>query len=87
MKDEYDRGRVLMGSDYDFYNLVEKCLIDVELREVDKKWVEELDTKNKIVKEIKGLAMCLSRFKPADWNKFLDVVIKWVLLIQDNIQY
>ena len=21
--------------------------------------------------------MCLSRFKPADWNKFLDVVIKW----------
>jgi len=76
-----------MGSDYDFYNLVEKCLIDVELREVDKKWVEELDTKNKIVKEIKGLAMCLSRFKPADWNKFLDVVIKWVLLIQDNIHY
>jgi hypothetical protein len=25
--------------------------------------------------------MCLSRFKPADWNKFLDVVIKWSLLI------
>ena len=22
--------------------------------------------------------MCLSRFKPADWNKFLDVVIKWM---------
>jgi hypothetical protein len=21
--------------------------------------------------------MLLSRFKPADWNKFLDVVIKW----------
>lgn len=21
--------------------------------------------------------MCLSRFKPADWNKFLDVVLKW----------
>ena len=30
----------------------------------------------KVNKEIRGLAMCLSRFKPADWNKFLDVVIK-----------
>jgi hypothetical protein len=30
-----------------------------------------------LVKDIKGLAMMLSRFKPADWNKFLDVVIKW----------
>jgi hypothetical protein len=65
-----------MGSDYDFYNLVEKCLIDVELKETDKKWVQELDINNKINKDIKGLAMCLSRFKPADWNKFLDVVIK-----------
>jgi len=65
-----------MGSDYDFYNLVEKCLIEIELRESDKLWVQELDINNKIIKEIKGLAMCLSRFKPADWNKFLDVVIK-----------
>ena len=29
-----------------------------------------------LIKEIKGLAVCLSRYKPADWNKFLDVVIK-----------
>ena len=65
-----------MKSDYDFYNLVEKILIDIEVSENDKRWEEELDTKNKLVKEIKGLAMCLSRFKPADWNKFLDVVIK-----------
>jgi hypothetical protein len=76
LKEEYDKGIHKMGNDYDFYNLVEKCLIDVELKEVDKRWVEELDIRNKIVKEIKGLAMCLSRFKPADWNKFLDVVIK-----------
>jgi hypothetical protein len=65
-----------MGNDYDFYNLVERCLLETELRSVDEKWVEELDIKNKLIKEIKGLAMCLSRFKPADWNKFLDVVIK-----------
>ena len=65
-----------MGSDYDFYNLVEKCLIDIELKPGDKKWVEDLNINEKIIKEIKMLAMCLSRFKPADWNKFLDVVIK-----------
>ena len=76
LKEDYDKGRYTLKSDYDFYNLVEKCIIDVELKDQDKQWVEELDIKNKIVKEIKGLAMCLSRFKPADWNKFLDVVIK-----------
>ena len=65
-----------MGNDYDFYNLVEKCLIDIELKDSDKKWVEELSINERIIKEIKMLAMCLSRFKPADWNKSLDVVIK-----------
>ena len=29
-----------------------------------------------ILKHVRGLAMQLSRFNPADWNKFLDVVIK-----------
>jgi hypothetical protein len=38
--------------------------------------VRELDLEGTLIKEVKGLAMCLSRFKPADWNKFLDVVIK-----------
>ena len=65
-----------MGNDYDFYNLVEKCIIDMELKDSDQKWEEDLEVKSKIVKDLKGLAMCLSRFKPADWNKFLDVVIK-----------
>ena len=66
-----------MGNDCDFYNLVEKCLLEIELvTDSDKRWVETLDIKNRIIKEIKGLAMMLSRFKPADWNKFLDVVIK-----------
>lgn len=77
LKLEYERGRKQLGNDYDFYNLVEKCLLEIELIiDGDKKWVEVLDIKNRIIKEIKGLAMMLSRFKPADWNKFLDVVIK-----------
>lgn len=76
LKEYYEVGRVKMGNDYDFYNLVEKCLLEIELSHCDKDWAEQLDIKNRIIKEIKGLAMCLSRFKPADWNKFLDVVIK-----------
>jgi hypothetical protein len=65
-----------MGSSFDYYNLIEKCLLEVKLSENEKKQEQEYDVQNKIIKEIKGLAMCLSRFKPADWNKFLDVVIK-----------
>lgn len=76
LKLDYDRGRNKMKSDYLFYNLVEKCLLEIELSANDQSWVDELDIKNKIIKEIKMLAMMLSRFKPADWNKFLDVVIK-----------
>ena len=77
LKEEYERGRLKMGNDYDFYNLVEKCLLEVEPTDPkDKKWITEIEINNRIIKEIKGLAMCLSRFKPADWNKFLDVVIK-----------
>lgn len=76
LKQEYERGRHTMKSDYDFYNLVEKCLLEIDLSPNDHGWVEQLDIKNRIIKEIKMLAMMLSRFKPADWNKFLDVVIK-----------
>lgn len=65
-----------MGSSFDYYNLIEKCLLEVNLSEIEKKNESEYDVQTKIIKEIKGLAMCLSRFKPADWNKFLDVVIK-----------
>ena len=71
----YEAGRKKLGG-YEFYNLVEKCLIEVQLSEQDKQKMEELDLERTLIKEIRGLAMCLSRFKPADWNKFLDVVIK-----------
>ena len=26
----YDEGRIKMGSSFDYYNLIEKCLLDVE---------------------------------------------------------
>lgn len=75
MKRIYEQAQEKLGS-YEFYNLLEKCLIEVELDQQDKARVAELRLEGTLLKEIKGLAMCLSRFKPADWNKFLDVVIK-----------
>ena len=65
-----------MGSSFDYYNLIEKCLLEVPLSDKEKQQENEFEIQNLILKEIKGLSMCLSRFKPADWNKFLDVVIK-----------
>lgn len=75
LKKIYEAGRKKLGG-YEFYNLVEKCLIEVQLSDAEKIKSNELDLERTLIKEIRGLAMCLSRFKPADWNKFLDVVIK-----------
>ena len=77
LKQNYEEGRKKMGSSFDYYNLIEKCLLEVPLNSEERKQEDEYQINNKVIKEIKGLAMCLSRFKPADWNKFLDVVIKW----------
>lgn len=51
-------------------------MIEVPLTPQDDKMCKDLDLEFVLIREIKGLAMQLSRFKPADWNKFLDVVIK-----------
>lgn len=75
LKRNYEAGRKKLGG-HEFYNLVEKCLIQVTLNDNENKKSNELDLERSLIKEIRCLAMCLSRFKPADWNKFLDVVIK-----------
>jgi len=56
--------------------LMEKCLIEVPLSVAETKTAKDIDLERLLIREIKGLAMQLSRYKPADWNKFLDVVIK-----------
>ena len=55
---------------------MEKCLIEVTLSSDDQRLSSDMDLDNCLIKHIRGLAMQISRFKPADWNKFLDVVIK-----------
>ena len=48
----------------------------MELSEKEKRLFDEYNLELLILKHVRGLAMQLSRFNPADWNKFLDVVIK-----------
>lgn len=71
----YDSLKKKMGT-YELYNLLEKSLIEVDLTEKDKRLLEEMNLEQQLLKHVRGMAMQLSRFNPADWNKFLDVVIK-----------
>ena len=75
LKNFYESLRRRFGS-YELYNLLEKCLIDVRLEAADQKLFTELSLEELMIKPIRCLAMQLSRYRPADWNKFLDVVIK-----------
>lgn len=75
LKRIYELLRRKHGS-YELYNLMEKCLIEVPLTVAETKTAKDIDVERLLIKEIKGLAMQLSRYKPADWNKFLDVVTK-----------
>ena len=52
------------GNEYDYYNYVEKLLIS-----------DGMATPLPIVQKIKNLAMELSRARPQDWNKFMNVLI------------
>ena len=75
MRRLYSQLRQKYGS-YELYNLLEKCAIEVNLNAVEEKMYRECDLESKMIREMRGLAMEMSRFKPADWNKFLDVVIR-----------
>lgn len=76
LRKRYEQGRLKMGSSFDYYNLIEKCLLEVPLTAKEQGLEREFKIEQNIIRDLKGLSMCLSRFKPSDWNKFLDVVIK-----------
>jgi hypothetical protein len=42
---------------YELYNLLEKCVIEVPLSGADQKTYTECDLENRMIREIKGLAM------------------------------
>jgi hypothetical protein len=70
IKQGFQEGQKKMKNNYDFYNLVEKKLIDVELSEEEKNQMV-----GDLLHKLKTLAMELSRNKPTDWNKFMDVIV------------
>ena len=60
LKRVYELLRKKYGS-YELYNLMEKCLIDVPLSTSDKKIITDLDLEKVLIRDIRGLAMQLSR--------------------------
>lgn len=52
----YDSLRKKHGS-YEIYNLLEKCVIEVDLTPLDKKMFTDLNLEYLMIREIKGLAM------------------------------
>lgn len=64
-----------MHSRYELYNLMEKCIIEVSLSKDELLQLATLDLERVLLKDIRRLAIELSRNSPADWNKFLDVVL------------
>jgi len=43
LRGNYEMGRVKMGSNFDYYNLIEKCLLEVPLSDSEKKNEEGYD--------------------------------------------
>ena len=51
----------------------------MKLTPAERALADSLDLDRLLLKDIRGLALELSRSNPSDWNKFLDVIIQWVV--------
>ena len=56
----YENLRKKYGS-YELYNLMEKCLIEIPLSFDENKIMKDLELEKVLIKDIRGLAMQLSR--------------------------
>jgi len=56
----YENLRKKYGS-YELYNLMEKCLIEIPLSFDESKIMKDLELEKVLIKDIRGLAMQLSR--------------------------
>jgi len=56
----YENLRKKYGS-YELYNLMEKCLIEIPLSIDESKIMKDLELEKVLIKDIRGLAMQLSR--------------------------
>jgi len=71
--------RKIVNSDYDFYNLVEMKILEITYTEKEDLKINDRplfnEVSDKMLHKMKQLAMEMSRSKPQEWNKFLDVVL------------
>lgn len=89
MKADYERMRIRAKNSYDFYNVIEKSVLEMEgggsSDESERRTMSDevlmkqgcitRDELSKLVQQIRVLSMMLQRHKPADWNEFLDVAL------------
>lgn len=83
LQSDYAKFRSQANNQYDYYNIVEQSVLEMESDEGTKSITEESLRENgmnsedlhKLVQQIRLLSMQLQRHKPADWNEFLDVAL------------
>jgi len=77
LKRAYSRGKLAAFSDQEYKEIVEHMIlgIDVDPNQRYQALSQRWDNLDIVLNKIKQIAMEMHRFKPAEWNKFLDVVL------------
>lgn len=88
LKKEYLRCRSKSKNEYDFFNLVERCILGMEEDETpdqkNKRTIPDKefeanglarDEMHQITQHIRVLSMQMQRYKPQEWNEFLIVAL------------
>ncbi|EGR34760.1 hypothetical protein IMG5_002330 [Ichthyophthirius multifiliis] len=75
LDNEFQEWKKQYKNNYFYYNFLEKKLLNIDISEIDKIIIEQLQQTNKIVHKIKQLAIEIQRNNPMEWNKFIDVAL------------
>lgn len=57
LRKNYEAGRTRVKNNFDYYNLIEKCILEVPLSESEKALEKDCDIQKSVIKDIKGLSM------------------------------
>ena len=76
LKKTYKTGAMLCDSHFEFYNIIEKIILDIALTESElKKTTVVMDYASSMTMRLKMLALEMSRVSPTDWNNFIEIVL------------
>lgn len=77
LNEEFRKWKTANSKKYQYYNILEKALLGLNLNEEEKENVEKVPKGlfERILKNIKVLSMELERNKPVEWNEFLDAAL------------